>query len=36
MEPAEYIPKFLDAMNANGAEALVAELNNQLTQFAAG
>ena len=36
VDPAEYIPKFLDALNANGAEALVAEVNNQLTQFAAG
>ena len=33
VDPAEYIPKFLEALNANGAEALVAEVNNQLTQF---
>ena len=33
VDPAEYIPKFLEAHNANGAEALVAEVTNQLTQF---
>ena len=33
VDPAEYIPQFLDALNANGAEALVTEVSNQLSQF---
>ena len=33
VDPAEYIPKFLEALEANGAEALIEEVNNQLTAF---
>lgn len=33
VDPAEYIPKFLEAMKANGVDALVAEVNTQLTAF---
>lgn len=36
VEPSEYIPKFLDALKANGAEALLQEANKQLTEFKAG
>lgn len=33
VDPADYIPKFLDALNANGAEALIAEVSAQLDEF---
>ncbi len=33
VDPAVYIPQFLDALNANGAETLLAEVDSQLTQF---
>ena len=35
VDPAEYIPKFLDALKANGADALIEEVNTQLTEFRA-
>ena len=33
VDPAEYIPKFLDALNANGVDALLAEVDAQLTEY---
>lgn len=33
VNPAEYIPKFLDALNANGAQDLINEVSNQLNEF---
>lgn len=35
VDPAEYIPKFLDALKANGAEDLVNEVADQLAEFKA-
>ena len=33
VDPAEYIPKFLDALNANGVDTLLEEVDAQLTSF---
>ena len=33
VDPEEYIPKFLDALEKNGAAQLLEEVNNQLTAF---
>ena len=33
VDPAEYIPKFLEAMQANGVDDLMKEVENQLTTF---
>ena len=33
VDPDEYIPKFLDTLNANGAQALIDEVNKQLSAF---
>lgn len=33
VDPAEYIPKFLDALNANGVDTLLGEVDAQLTSF---
>ena len=33
VDPAEYIPKFLDALNANGVDTLLQEVDAQLTSF---
>lgn len=33
VDPAEYIPKFLDALNANGSQALLDEVSSQLDAF---
>lgn len=33
VDPADYIPKFLEALNANGAEALITEVKTQLDAF---
>lgn len=35
VDPESYIPQFLSALEANGAQALLDEVNNQLTQFKA-
>ena len=33
VDPAEYIPKFLDALNANGVDALLTEVETQLNAY---
>ena len=33
VDPTEYIPKFLDALNANGVDTLLEEVDAQLTSF---
>lgn len=35
VDPESYIPQFLSALEANGAQTLLDEVNNQLTQFKA-
>ena len=32
VDPEVYIPKFLDALNKNGVEDLLAEINKQLSE----
>ena len=33
VDPAEYIPRFLEALNANGADTLLEEVDSQLASF---
>lgn len=33
VDPDEYIPKFLDALKANGVDELLTEVNNQLSTY---